>query len=133
MPHFAGPCVLATVESAVDDDAAADPGADRQVEHVCAPIPGAEAVLGERRGIGIVCDACWNTEGRLAGLGQRVRLPAGDVHGQAHRAPICLDRPSERDAHCSNGSAVIGTQLLPEFDHALHTRSCPARGRGCTE
>jgi hypothetical protein len=48
--------VLATVKFAVDDDAAADPGADRQIEHVGAPIPGAEAVLSECCGIGIVCD-----------------------------------------------------------------------------
>src|SRR4051794_14146076 len=46
----------ASVHVAVDDEAAADPRADRQQDGVPCPAGGAEAVLGERRGVGVVVD-----------------------------------------------------------------------------
>ena len=46
----------AAVELAAEDQPAADPGPDRQHDHVGASRAGAEAVLGERRDVGVVVD-----------------------------------------------------------------------------
>ena len=56
MAELAGGAERAAVELAVQDEPAADPGAERQHDHVPRPPPRAQTVLGDRGGVRVVLE-----------------------------------------------------------------------------
>ena len=131
MAYFAGPGMLTTMEFAVDDDAAADTGADGQIEHVLATLAGTKAVFGQTSGVGVVGDDGGNAEMGFTAGGEREFFPAGEVHRQTHGTAIGFDGATKRYAHGANRSGDLGAQGITQRQHGSKT-SGSATGRGRT-
>jgi hypothetical protein len=60
----------------------------------------AEALLGQRRCVGVIGDQRRHAQLVLQALGQREMLPAGDVHRAPHHPAVGRDRAVEAHANC---------------------------------
>src|SRR5713226_10105074 len=54
VPDLASRAVSAAVQTAVNDDAAADPGRPRDIDNVASPVAGAAVELAQARHVGVV-------------------------------------------------------------------------------
>ena len=103
---------------AVDNDTTADPGADRQVEHVVRALSGAMTPFGQRRQISIIAEADGPTQlcGQFGFQGDIA--PAGQIGGFVDNAGHRVERPGRADA--DPPLAAGGGQLLDGFDDAAN-------------
>ena len=88
---------VATVELAVEDQAAADPGAEREHDHVVGAAARAEAVLRERRGVRVVLERNREAEPRREVVAE-VEAGERNVHRGARAPRSLVDEGRDADA-----------------------------------
>ena len=88
----------AAVDSAADDETAADAGADRHVEDRIAAAAGAEVGLGEAGDIGVVAEHGRQVDEIADPVGEREVVPAVDLMRLDDGSPLVVDGPAEADA-----------------------------------
>ncbi len=98
VPDLAGEPVGAAIDPSVDDDAAADPGADPDVQHVAMPSGRAKPVFAVGGGGAVVVDHHGQVEGGLDHLRQGHVAP-GEVRRVPEDAGVGLDEAGRPDAH----------------------------------
>src|SRR5205823_1032968 len=106
--EFTGIAVLALVEMVIDDDAAADARGYRQVDHVSHAAPGAEAMLAEGGGVGVIVEVHGDAQGILQRVNEGHFFPAGEVYGADDIAGFLIQRPYATDARRDDGNAGLG-------------------------
>jgi hypothetical protein len=124
----------AAVEAPVDDDAAADPGRDREVDHVAHAGAGAPAVLAGRRGGRVVLERDRALERAQRELVDRHVAPAGQVRGRDQDAALGVERAAAADADRLDGRPR-DARLLDRFpsereqvvEHRVHAELGAAR------
>jgi hypothetical protein len=132
MADLAGHAAAPMQQAPIDDHAAADAGADGDIDHVPQAAPGAEAPLGQRRDIGVIIDAdrqaeplgCQRREGHV--------VPAAQPWRMSHHAGRGIQRAGRADADADD--AVLPRDLPDERRHlpddrigAIHRRRLRAR------
>ena len=119
----------ATVKLAVDDQAAADPGRPRDVDHVPAAATGAVVKLAESRHIGVIGEVDLRAGGAAHHRDQGDVLP-GQVWRIDQDAALEVDRPGggDRDAADLLAAAVAVDLRGGPVDHVL--RRGQQRGLG---
>ena len=85
---------------AVDDDAAADPGADGQVDQVSDAAAGAIEVFGQGGDVGVVAEEGGPAKPLTDQGAQRDITPTGQVGRFQHHAGDRVERPGRADARC---------------------------------
>ena len=107
--------LIAGVERAVEDQAAAHTGADEESHDVFISLTRAEVVLAQHAQIDVVADVERNAE-LFAHRACHVVVPPGEVRREEHDAPVLVD-----DARGAGGNRV---ELFPVdagfLDHLLH-------------
>src|SRR5262249_49084169 len=88
----------ATVDLAAEDQAAADPGPDRQHHHVVGAAPGAIQVLGQGRDVGVVVDEDRKPGATTDHLADR-QVVDRQVDGRDRDTPVVVDRGRDPEAH----------------------------------
>ena len=98
VPYLSRPSRHTPIQGAVDDDAAADAAADGDEEHVAGAATGAESVLGDGGGVGVVLQEARDVELLLEPRGEGDIAPAREVGGMGDHAAQVVDRPGRGDA-----------------------------------
>jgi len=116
----------AAIEMAVDDDAAADAGAEGEHDHVCRPLPRTEPPFGEGGGIAVVLDAGREPVALVRAIGE-VHLMQREIHGAQGDAGPAVD--VEGNAVSDRGRTV-GEKILDDpVDRAEHVGLASVGGR----
>src|SRR5262249_47403117 len=115
--------VRPALDLAAEDEAAADPRPDPDVEEVLDPAPSAGQELSDRRGVAVVVDRRWQAEtGELRG---QVDVAPRDVRREPHRPRAAFHEPSGAD---TDRDAARIEYLRGHVPHRLeHTRHVGGR------
>src|SRR5262249_34665280 len=98
VPDLARGTLRAAVQFPVDDDAAADAGADGDVDEVPYALPGAERQLAEGGGVGVVLQPGADARALVHDLRQRDVAPAFELRRCGNNAVLGIDPTRRTDA-----------------------------------
>ena len=127
--ELAAQTAAAAVRLAVDEDAAADAGADRDHEEVARALGGAVARLAERREMAVVVDGDLLARARHD---ERTHVDAGErqVGAELHGLAQEVDLTRDADAHaCDFRGVRAGLDLFDEVDDGVDDRERTRLGR----
>ncbi len=122
VPDLTGGATRAAVELAVDDDAAADTGADGDEDQVAAAAPRAFMELAIGRQLGIVLEMGGHARGGLEQAGDRDVVPPGQVRGVDEHALHRVGRAGDADASGAKvrcRQPVVAGQLFHHLSQGL--------------
>ena len=149
VPDLARRAVSPAVQAAVDDQAAADSGRPRDVDHVAGVTPRAVVELTQARHVGVVGEVNLGAGGAAEHRSQRHVFP-WQVRRVDEDATLDIDRPGRSD--CDAGHLLISAQALDlrcrpvdqalrRFEHGsfgldardqLSVRACQCHAHLCT-
>src|SRR5262245_25870670 len=102
MSNLRRAAAAAAIDLTVDDQAAADAGADRDVEDRRQPLAGAEERFGQTGDIGVVAQYCRPTQQLGDPISQGKIVPIRDLMRLDDGARGVVDRSAEADADTAN-------------------------------
>ncbi len=119
----------AVVDLTVDDDAAANPRAERETDDVLRAARGAAPPFTEDRAVGVIIEGCGKTEPLAHTIAQRHVRPA-EVGREQHDAGLGVERTGRADPHAFDFFPGLRDGRLGEFDDARGDRVRALGGHG---
>jgi len=117
VPEFPGNVGHTVVDLTVDDDAAANPRAERETDDVLCPARGAAPPFAENRAVRVVVERGRETEPLADSIAQRHVGPA-EIGCQQHDARLGIERSRRADAHAFDFLPGLRNRRLGKLDDA---------------